>query len=108
VDDKLWSEVKARQAAMRRLTSNGAPSRFNRGRRPKFLFSGLTKCGECGGGYVIYWRDRLACFAARARGTCANRHTNSGKEVEERVLSALRDKLGATCSRSSVASTCAS
>jgi DNA invertase Pin-like site-specific DNA recombinase len=64
VDDELWSEVKARQAAMRRITSNGDPSRFNRGRRPKFLFSGLTKCGECGGGYVIYWHDRLACFAA--------------------------------------------
>ena len=63
---KLWSEVKARQAAMRRITSNGDPSRFNRARRPKFLFSGLTKCGECGGGYVIYWHDRLACFAARS------------------------------------------
>ena len=54
VDDELWSEVKGRQAAMRRITSNGDPSRFNRGRRRKFLFSGLTKCGECGGGYVIY------------------------------------------------------
>ena len=63
------------------------------GRRPKFLFSGLTKCGECGGGYVIYWHDRLACFAARARGTCTNRHTISRQEVEERVLVALRDKL---------------
>jgi len=27
VDDTLWSEVKARQAAMRRITSNGDPSR---------------------------------------------------------------------------------
>ena len=90
---KLWSEVKARQAATRRITSNGDPSRFNRARRPRFLFSGLTKCGECGGGDVIYWHDRLACFAARARGTCTNRHTISRQEVEERVLSALRDKL---------------
>jgi hypothetical protein len=93
VDDELWSQVKARQAAMRRITSNGNPSRFNRAKRPKFLFSGLTKCGECGGGYVIYWHDRLACFAARARGTCTNRHTISRREVEERVLVALRDKL---------------
>ena len=59
MDDELWNEVKARQVAMRRATSNGDPARFNRARRPKFLFSGLTKCGECGGGYVIYWRDRL-------------------------------------------------
>ncbi|MEO8519955.1 MAG: recombinase family protein, partial [Acidobacteriota bacterium] len=93
VDDELWSEVKTRQAAMRRVTSNGDPTRFNRARRPKFLFSGLTKCGECGGGYVIYWHDRLACFAARSRGTCTNRRTISRQEVEERVLVALRDKL---------------
>src|SRR5580765_3363282 len=38
VDDDVWNEVKGRQAAMRRITSNGDPSRFNRARRPKFLF----------------------------------------------------------------------
>lgn len=47
----------------------------------------------CGGGYVMYWRDRLACFGARSRGTCTNRLTISRQEVEERVLVALRDKL---------------
>lgn len=52
VDDELWSEVKARQAAMRRVTSEGDPSRFNRGRRPKFLFSGLTKMRR------VRWRVR--------------------------------------------------
>ena len=45
------------------------------------------------GGYVMYWRDRLACFGARSRGTCTNRLTISRQEVEERVLVALRDKL---------------
>ena len=93
VDDELWEQVKARQAEMRRVTSNGDPRRFNQARRPKFLFSGLTKCAECGGGYVMYWRDRLACFGARSRGTCTNRLTISRQEVEERVLVALRDKL---------------
>ena len=42
---------------------------------------------------MIYWRDRLACFGARSRGTCTNRLTISRQEVEERVLVALRDKL---------------
>ena len=108
-DDELWNEVKARQAAMRRITSNGDPVPFNRARRPKFVFSGLTKCGQCGGGYVIYWHDRLACFAARSRGTCTNRHTISRKEVEERVLVALRDKLmRRDLFRTFVASTCGS
>jgi DNA invertase Pin-like site-specific DNA recombinase len=93
VDDELWNEVKARQVEMRRVTSSGDPKRFNQARRPKYLFSGLTKCAECGGGYVMYWRDRLACFGARSRGTCTNRLTISRQEVEERVLAALRHKL---------------
>jgi hypothetical protein len=59
VDDELWNEVKSRQVEMRRVTSNGDAKRFNQARRPKYLFSGLTKCAECGGGYVMYWRDRL-------------------------------------------------
>ena len=93
VEDELWNQVKARQVEMRRVASNGDPKRFNRARRPKYLFSGLTKCGDCGGGYVMYWRDRLACFGARSRGTCTNRLTIGRQEVEERVLIALRDKL---------------
>ncbi len=93
VDDELWNHVKARQLEMRRVASNGDPKQFNRARRPRYLFSGLTKCAECGGGYVMYWRDRLACFGARSRGTCTNRLTISRQEVEERVLVALRDKL---------------
>jgi hypothetical protein len=93
VDDDLWNQVKARQLEMRRVASNGDPKRFNQARRPKYLFSGLTKCAECGGGYVMYWRDRLACFGARSRGTCTNRLTISRQEVEERVLVALREKL---------------
>lgn len=93
VDDELWNQVKARQAEMRRVASNGDPKRFNQARRPKYLFSGLTKCAEGGGGYVMYWRDRLACFGARSRGTCSNRLTIGRQEVEDRVLVALRDKL---------------
>jgi site-specific DNA recombinase len=93
VDNELWNHVKARQVEMRRVASSGDPKRFNQARRPKYLFSGLTKCAECGGGYVMYWRDRLACFGARSRGTCTNRLTISRQEVEERVLVALREKL---------------
>ena len=92
IDDELWSQVKSRQLAVRTLTA-GRQTEFKRARRPKFLFSGLAKCAECGGGYVMFWRDRLACFNARARGTCTNRRTISRQEIESRVLIALRDKL---------------
>ena len=67
--------------------------RFNQFRRPKYLFSGLTKCGECGAGFIVYSRDQLGCFGARDRGTCTNTLTIARQEVEERVLGALQDKL---------------
>ena len=41
----------------------------------------------------MFWRDRLACFNARSRGTCTNRLTISRQEIESRVLVAVRDKL---------------
>jgi hypothetical protein len=46
----MTSQVKARQLKKRRVTSNGDATRFNQARRPKYLFSGLTKCAGCGGG----------------------------------------------------------
>ncbi|MCC6163751.1 MAG: zinc ribbon domain-containing protein [Acidobacteria bacterium] len=53
----------------------------------------MTKCGECGAGFVVYYRDRLGCFGTRERGTCTNKLTISREEVEERVLTALQEKL---------------
>ena len=92
IDDELWNQVKSRQLVVRTLT-HGKQTQFKQARRPKFLFSGLAKCSECGGGYVMLWRDRLACFNARSRGTCTNRLTISRQEIESRVLVAVRDKL---------------
>src|SRR4051812_17767160 len=71
IDDELWSQVNSRQVAVRTLAA-GRQAQFRKARRPKFLFSGLGQCAECGGGYVMFWRDRLACFTARSRGTCTN------------------------------------
>jgi len=91
IDDDLWNRVKARQRSVRQVSAQRPP--FNHFRRPKYLFSGLTKCGDCGGGYVMFGREKLACFNARSRGTCTNRLTISRTEVEQRVLDAVRDKL---------------
>jgi hypothetical protein len=67
--------------------------RRTRRRKQWYLFSGLTKCSVCGGGYVICWGEKLACFNSHSRGTRSNRLTISRGEIEERVLTALRDKL---------------
>ena len=66
---------------------------LKKARRPKYLFSGLTKCGVCGGGVHVYTGNRLACYASRGTGTCANRLTIRRDEVETRVLTVLRDQL---------------
>jgi site-specific DNA recombinase len=94
VDDDLWQAVQARYAGIQRKWTTAEPAkRFNQFVRPKYLFTGMTKCGECGAGFVVYYRDRLGCFGTRERGTCTNKLTISREEVEERVLTALQEKL---------------
>jgi hypothetical protein len=94
IDDELWTGVQARYAKVQHKWSKAPEGRrFNQFRQPKYLFSGLTKCGECGAGFVVYSRDHLGCFGTRDRGTCSNKLTIARQEVETRVLSALQDKL---------------
>jgi site-specific DNA recombinase len=59
----------------------------------QYLFSGLSKCGVCGAGFIMAGRNRLACFGAREKGTCSNHLTIRRDEVEARVLKALEEKL---------------
>jgi site-specific DNA recombinase len=94
IDDEVWQAVQTRYANVQRKWKAGQEGRrFNQFRRPKYLFSGLTKCGECGAGFIVYSREQLGCFGTRDRGTCTNKLTISRHEVEKRVLSALQDKL---------------
>ena len=88
VDDGLWHAAKARQAATRSTMTTG----IDRARRPKYLFSGLTQCGSCGGGFILSSHDLLTCFNARSRGTCTNRRSISRHDVEARVLRAMRER----------------
>jgi site-specific DNA recombinase len=57
------------------------------------LFSGLTKCGTFGSGFIMASANRLSCFGARYKGICDNRLTIPRDEVEVRVLKALQDRL---------------
>lgn len=94
VDDELWRAVQARYARVQKQWKTAEPGkRFRQFVRPKYLFTGMTKCGVCGAGFVVYYRDRLGCFGTRERGTCTNTLTIPRQEVEARVLTALQDKL---------------
>jgi site-specific DNA recombinase len=92
IDDALWDAVKARQGALEaRITGDGV--RIEDCRRPRYLFSGLLRCGVCGGSFVKYSHDRLGCATARAKGTCDNLLTIKRPFVEACVLNGLRHHL---------------
>ena len=91
VPDELWSAAKERQTHTRRASA--ATGKLGTANRPRYLFSGLTKCGECGAGFIIGSANRLMCFGARDQGTCSHRLTIRRDEVEQRVLHALQEKL---------------
>jgi hypothetical protein len=76
VDDELRQAVQARHARVQKQWKTAEPGRrFRQFVRPKYLFSGMTRCGACGAGFVVYYRDRLGCFGTRERGTCTNKLT---------------------------------
>jgi site-specific DNA recombinase len=91
VSEELWTVAKARQERTRHVVNSAGY--IGRARRPQYLFSGLTKCGICGAGFIMAGRNRLACFGARDQGRCDNLLTIRRDEVETRVLMALREKL---------------
>ena len=91
VSDELWTAAKARQERTRHAVKSAG--HLGRARRPQYLFSGLTKCGVCGAGFIMAGRNRLACFGARDQGRCDNVLTIRRDEVEARVLKALHEKL---------------
>jgi site-specific DNA recombinase len=91
LQDELWNAAKDRQRRTRYTIAK--TGNFGAANRPRYLFSGLTKCGICGAGFVVGSRNRLCCFGARDQGTCSNRLTIRREEVEGRVLTALKDRL---------------
>ena len=95
VDEALWQRVKERQRAVRRDTRPDArrPAPFWAGRRARYLFSGLIKCGACGGNYVVISKHLYGCARARDRGTCSNLHNIRRDVLEATVLDGLKSRL---------------
>ena len=91
-EQSLWDEVKTRQGALK--TKNTGDNIWDR-RRPRTLFSGLLKCGCCGGGFSKVSQTQSGCSTARNKGKalCNNRLTISQRDLEDRVLNDLQDNL---------------
>ncbi len=93
IDQSLWDGVKARQDMLESSKfGEKAPGYWDR-RRPRYLFSGLTKCGACGAGAVIWNRNYVGCAAARNKGTCENKRTIRRDALEAAVLDGLQHHL---------------
>ena len=99
LDDQLWQAVKTRQGEVRQAMNPAGVlterPRLERARRPTYLLSGLLRCGCCGASYTLINKTRYGCAGARNKGAavCTNRATIGRAEVEERVLSGLKQRL---------------
>ncbi|MBT8155151.1 recombinase family protein [Epibacterium ulvae] len=97
IDDNLWQRVKRRQGVIRSTLSEAqqanASNPLARAKRTKHLFSGLLKCGCCGGSYTLMNKTKYGCASARNKGTCDNRELIKREHVEERILRGLKSKL---------------
>ncbi|PPC99457.1 MAG: resolvase [Hyphomicrobium sp.] len=98
VDQSLWDDVKARQGALAvKQTDAQAAGKKVSGfwdrRRPRTLFSGLMKCGCCGGGFIKISQKHFGCAAARNKGTCTNLTAIRGDVLEDTILSGLQHHL---------------
>jgi site-specific DNA recombinase len=86
VSDELWQAVQARKARYANMP-------LHQTRRPRHPFSGLIRCGVCGGAFTVKNRDQLACAAHREKGVCTNGRTIRLAELERRVIDGLRARL---------------
>jgi site-specific DNA recombinase len=93
INQALWDSVKARQGDLiSHRDANTADGFWDR-RRPRYLFSGLLKCGTCGGGLVKISKDHFGCATARNKGTCANLISIKREDLEATVLDGLQHHL---------------
>ena len=95
IGQELWERAKSRQRAVKRDTrpdvQGDLPVRARR--RPKYLFSGLMRCGCCGGAYTKISANLFGCATARNKGTCSNRTNIRTNALEGAVLDGLRGRL---------------
>ena len=93
IDQDLWDTVKARQGELKSNVSGENGAGIWDRRRPRYLFSGLMKCGVCSGGAATWNRNTIGCLNSRNKGTCDNKLTIKREDVEALVLNGLEKHL---------------
>ena len=93
VPQELWERVKQRQRATARKS---AGQRYRGGRHPKYLFSGLLKCGLCRPpttSSATASRIQLSFHVNRGATACHNGLGVKRRLVEDRLLDEIRHRL---------------
>ena len=94
LDQPLWEAVKVRQEQARRARDEKFKLNANPlggAKRPAHLLSGLVVCGACGAPVLATGAGRSRCKGHRT-GAC-NSGSIATRELEERALAGIRDKL---------------
>lgn len=94
VPQVLWERVQARRTVQGQAYS-GEDGKRRTGRSPKYLLSGLLKCGNCDTNFIMadYYRYRCASHLNRGQSVCTNALQVPRALVEDRVLTGLKRDL---------------
>lgn len=87
LDQNIWEAAKAMQGAIR------TNKRLQDQRRFTTLFTGLIRCGVCGGGVHRHSNDKYVCFSAKDKGTCTNQLRVKIPDLEHALLYEIENKL---------------
>jgi hypothetical protein len=100
VDQDLWEQVNRRLRTFKELYhSRLQPGLLPRSETTKFLFSGLLKCGRCGGNLAIVAGGRkqqyrkYGCSQHWYRGACSNGLLERQEWLEKRLLADLQEEV---------------
>ncbi len=104
VPQELWDKAKARQARLdataaapeaKGMAAQAPSPSFWKQQRPRFLFSGLMRCGACGSGFTKISAHHFGCAGARLKGptSCTVLRTIRKDVLEDTVMGALRERM---------------
>jgi site-specific DNA recombinase len=94
IDDATFRAAQAIKAQRRH---NATPAGVQSARAPKRVFSGLIRCGSCGGGMASIGSDakglRVQCSTHRESGSCGNGRRVYLDDIEALAIKGLRQNL---------------
>ncbi|MEM6484627.1 MAG: recombinase family protein [Pseudomonadota bacterium] len=92
IGDSLWARVQSRLRDTRKKAH--ANNKRSKGRPPKYMLSGLMKCGVCGSNFVM--NSNAYCCTSHTNGgagLCSNNHRIKRQSAESALLENLKQTL---------------